>query len=93
MTEHSVAAEHGDWQPAPPGLAFSDYREWVDEGTTSRIDDVAARAADPAADRAAVPAPRPTAGSIQSITKPADREPRSRAAMHAPTAAADIEND
>jgi predicted GNAT family acetyltransferase len=57
MSDSPVTAADGEWHAAPRGLAFSDYGEWLDEGTTSLIEDVAARAADPTADRAAVPVP------------------------------------
>jgi putative redox protein len=46
MSGNPVTEAHGDWQPAPRGLAFSDYGEWLDEGTTSLTEDVAARVID-----------------------------------------------
>jgi len=62
MSDNPVPATQGDWHPAPRGLAFSDYGQWLDEGTTSVIEDVAARAAKPAADPAAVPVAKSACG-------------------------------
>jgi hypothetical protein len=57
MNDDPVTATHGDWHPAPCGLALSDYGEGPDGGTNSLIADVAGRAAERAADRATVPVP------------------------------------
>jgi predicted GNAT family acetyltransferase len=62
MSNNPVTATQGDWHPAPRGLAFSDYGEWLDEGTTALIEDVAARAVKPATGQAAVPVPKSDCG-------------------------------
>ena len=62
MSDQRLPATQGDWHPAPRGLAFSDYGQWLDEGTTSVIEDVGARAAEPAADQAAVPVAKSDCG-------------------------------
>ena len=61
MSEN-VTATQGNWRPAPRGLAFSDYGEWLDEGTTSLIEDVTSRAVKPTADQPVVPVPRSDCG-------------------------------
>jgi predicted GNAT family acetyltransferase len=48
MTENS-AGSPGEWQPMKPTWSFSDYGEWLDEGTSAVLEDMGARVAAPVA--------------------------------------------
>lgn len=45
-----------DWHPMRKTWSFSDYGEWLDEGTTALIDDIGARTKEPATGQGPVPA-------------------------------------
>ncbi|HEY1704117.1 MAG TPA: GNAT family N-acetyltransferase [Trebonia sp.] len=46
MTEH-VPGTPGDWHPTKPTWSFSDYGEWLDEGTSAVLEDMGTRAIAP----------------------------------------------